>query len=136
VWFWGEGAAPERLATPYAVVYADDPFARGLGRLSGIRVAEPPGRPSLVDFVDESQSVLVVLSALTRALRRGDEDAWTGAARGYDETWFAEISEMLERFGTVRIVLPAHHETRVATLQPKARWRWFRARAALNDANA
>src|SRR5687768_12456138 len=38
VWLWGEGALPAEVSKPYALVYADDVFARGLGVLSGAEV--------------------------------------------------------------------------------------------------
>jgi hypothetical protein len=132
VWFWGEGAAPAQIVQAYALVYAHDAFARGLGRISETRLAEPPAAPEGVDMVDENRSALVVLDALTAPLHRGDAEAWLEAARHLDETWFANMPRMLERFDTVRIVLPGHHETRVATIDASARWRWFRGRAPLN----
>ena len=133
VWFWGEGAAPASVAAPYALVYAHDAFARGLGRLSGARVAEPPNGPQGADAVEDGQSVLVVLDPLSAALHRGDADAWIERARRLDMEWFAHLRDLLDRFDAVRIVLPGHHETRVATIEPSARWRWiFRGRKAVN----
>jgi hypothetical protein len=132
VWFWGEGRAPASVSNPYALVYAADAFARGLGHLAGARVAEPPAGPDLVDMVQERESVLVVLDTLTAPLHRGDEAAWREAALRLDETWFASIPRLMERFEGVRLVLPAHHETRIASLRPSARWRWFRGREPIN----
>lgn len=132
VWFWGGGATPRLAARPYAIVYAGDAFARGLGTLSGARVAELPPEPGLVDAVREEDSVLVVLDALSAPLHRGDVDAWLEAARALDEGWFSEMGRLLERFDAIRIVLPAHHETRVASIGSSSRWRWLRRRSALN----
>lgn len=132
VWFWGEGAAPTSVPKAYASVHADDAFARGLGRISGARVAESPADPERVDSVEPGQSALVMLDALTIPFKRADTAAWLEAARGLDETWFAHMPRLLERFESVRIVLPAHHETRSSTIEPGARWRWFRGRAPLN----
>jgi hypothetical protein len=132
VWFWGEGTAPARIVQAYSLVYAHDPFARGLGRLSQTRVAEPPPAPGGVDMVDEHASVLVVLDDLTAPLHRGEADAWIAAARRLDETWFAQVPHLLDRFDTVRVVLPGHHGTRMATIDRSARWRWFRGRTPLN----
>jgi hypothetical protein len=132
VWFWGEGHAPASVANPYAIVYAHDAFARGLGRLAGTRVAELPRDPGHVDMVEDRESVLLVLDDLTAPLHRGDEDAWREAATRLDDTWFSGMAQLLDRFGAVRIVLPAHHETRVTRVGPGARWRWLRGRAPLN----
>jgi len=132
VWFWGEGLAPDRVASPYESVYADDAFARGLARLSGARLAESPVDPERVDSVEPGHSALVVLDSLTGPLRRGDSAAWLKSAGHLDEKWFAHMPRLLERFEAVRIVLPSHHETRLSTIDPGARWRWFRARVPLN----
>jgi hypothetical protein len=132
VWFWGGGALPARIERPYALVYADDAFARGLAKVGGVRGAPPPRDPADVDVARENDSVLVVLDALSAPLRRGDEAAWHAAAHALDETWFARLGDLLHRFEAVRIVLPARHETRVATLGAGARWRWFRRGKAVN----
>jgi hypothetical protein len=132
VWFWGGGSTPRIDSRPYALVYAADAFARGLGTLSGARVAELPRDPGLVDAVREEESALLVLDALTAPLHRGDAHAWRDAAHALDETWFSELGRLLERFDSVRLVLAAHHETRVATIGSASRWRWFRRRCALN----
>ena len=132
VWFWGEGSTPAKLQSPYAIVYAEDAFARGLGSLAGVRVAEVPPDAAHVDMVADGESILLVLDALTAPLHRGDEVAWRQAALHLDETWFSRIGDLLERFDDVRVVLPGRHETRVATIGPSARWRWFRRRAPLN----
>lgn len=132
VWFWGEGAAPDEVAAPYALIHSDDPFARGLGRLSGARVA--PGARSIaqVEAVGESQSALVVLDELTAPLRRGDAEAWRRAAARLDEDWFARLGDALARFETVRIILPAGDDTLVASVGAASRWRWYRTRKPLH----
>jgi hypothetical protein len=132
VWFWGEGAAPDRLARRYESVYANDAFARGLGTLSGARVAESPATADHVDLADEHESVLVVLDGLTAPLHRGDADEWIAAGQRLDEAWFGRMPALLQRFDTVNIVLTGHHEARVATLDASSRWRWFRPRTPLN----
>lgn len=132
VWFWGEGTAPAKVESPYAIVYAQDAFARGLGSLAGVRVADVPPDAAHVDMVADAESILLVLDPLTAPLHGGDEQAWREAAARLDETWFARIGELLERFEAVRLVLPGHHATRVASLGPSARWRWFRRRTPLN----
>ena len=132
VWFWGEGEAPARLARPYEIVYANDAFARGLGALCGARVADSPAGAGDVDIADDGESVLVVLDDLTTPLHRGDAAEWIAAGRRLDEQWFARVPALLERFDTVNIVLPGHHEARVATLDASSRWRWFRSRTPLN----
>jgi hypothetical protein len=131
VWFWGEGSAAGKLARPYEIVYADEAFARGLGVLSGADVRPLPKSIAAVDLVREGESVLAVIGGLTPALRRADAKAWQATADTLDAGWFAALGEAIDRFGRVRIILPAEKDTRVATLTAASRWRWFRTRKPL-----
>lgn len=132
VWFWGEGRAPAQVGRPYAIVYADDAFARGLARLGGARAAETPRQPGNVDVAPDGEDVLLVIDALTAPLHRGDAEAWEAAALRLDEEWFEHIPKLVERFDGVRIVLPGRHETRVIAIDLSSRWRWFRGRTPIN----
>lgn len=132
VWFWGEGASPDAIASPYALICSDDPFARGLGLLSGTRVA-PTGRSiSEVDAVGKVESALVVLDGLTAPLRRGDAVAWRRALERMEADWFEGLRAAVERFEAVRIMLPAGGDTLVANLDAASRWRWYRTRKPLH----
>ena len=131
VWFWGEGATPERLDRPYSLVHASDAFARGLARLSGAELQAPPASLREVDLVSEPDHALVVLPDLAAPLARGDLEAWTKAAVRLDEDWFHELGPAIERFERVRLVLPRSRDTLVASLDARARRRWLRRRRPL-----
>ena len=131
VWFWGGGCVPAVASTPYALIYAEEPFARGLAALASVRAASPPGKFPAVDAVRAGESVLVVLDELSLARRGGDEPAWMSAAQRIDDTWFATLDNALERFERVRIVLPTGRDTCVATITAGARWRLLRSRKPL-----
>jgi len=126
VWFWGEGRTPGPLGRRYDEIHADAPFARGLGRLSAATVRRRPEGIGEVDLLPEPQSALVVLDPLTAPMHRVAIDEWRAAADAMDERWFRELGAAIERFGTVRIVLPRAGDTLVATLGPAARRRWLR----------
>jgi hypothetical protein len=131
VWFWGEGDLPAEVASPYALVCADEPFAAGLGQLAGVRTVAAPRDLAAIDAVREDESVLVVLDSLTTALRQGDGEAWKREARALEDTWFAEIDRAIRRFERVSLVLPGPRDTLIATLTAATRWRWFRSRKPL-----
>ena len=131
VWFWGEGSLPSSVGKPYALVHADDVFARGLAKLSGAEARPLAATIADVDLVREGDRALVMIDRLTAPLHRGDEKAWQCAAEALDASWFANLGEAIGRFGEVRLVLPARGDTRVATLDSASRWRWFRARKPL-----
>ena len=131
VWFWGEGATPAQVRSPYALVYADDAFARGLARLAGTRTLRTPKGFDEVDAVRQDEWTLVVDASLTGALRSGGEAAWTAAANALEGAWFTDMARALDRFDGVRVILPGPRDTLVATLAPRARWRWLRTRKPL-----
>jgi len=126
VWFWGEGALPANFARPYAAVYAADPFARGLALLSGSRLVEHAPAPDAIDAVRPEETALVIVDGLEEPLHRGDPGAWAEAARRVDDTWFVNLPEAVERFESVRIILPSSNDTLVACVGAGTRWRWFR----------
>ncbi len=131
IWPWGEGRRPASIMRRYGLVHADEVFARGLGMLSGAQVRALPKGLAGVDLAAEGVDVLAWVDSLGTALRRGDEAAWLAQAGSVDELWFAPLADALERFGTVRLILPSERGTRVATLTPASRWRLFRARKPL-----
>ena len=131
VWFWGEGVLPAAIDRRYALVHANEPFALGLARLSGAEARALPASLADVDLVREGESVLVVHDALAAPLHRADEAAWLEAAAALEERWFQRLDRAVERFGAVRLVLPAGDRVRIDTLTPSSRWRWFLRRKPL-----
>ena len=130
VWFWGEGARPA-VRSPYALIYADAPFAVGLGRLAGVRTVSPSAGIAGVDAVRADESVLAVLDAPQAALAGGNLAAWAEAAQRIDEAWFAPLGDALHRFEHIHLILPSREDTLVAAIEPRARWRWLRKRRPL-----
>ncbi|HXZ47414.1 MAG TPA: hypothetical protein VEG27_00260 [Usitatibacter sp.] len=126
VWFWGEGPTPASVDRPYAAVHAREAFARGLAALSG--AAAPPVPKSVAELAapGTASAVLVVLDELAAPWSRVDAAGWRAAAEGLDRAWFRDLGEAIERFGTVRIVLPRATDTLVAVLSGRARRRWLR----------
>ena len=92
--------------------------------------AVPPGLAAL-DLVPAGETALVVLDGLTAPLHRNDGNAWRSRAEALDDTWFRELGEAIARFDRVRLVLPSEKGSRIATLTPAARRRWFRRRKPL-----
>ena len=112
VWFWGAGALPAPARKPYALVCADDPLPRGLAMLSG---AEVRGLPATLADVDLARAGDYVLAAITGRPREA-----------IDEQWFASLAGAIDRFDSVRAILPSASGTHVATFTRAARWRWYR----------
>jgi hypothetical protein len=122
VWLWGGGEAPASLKSPYAAIYAGEPFARGLGSLSGT----PPSKvPADLGGVS-AESALVVIDTLTRSARRGDAGKWREEANRLESAWFAGFGAALHRHRSVRAILPGPGFTLVATLRKPPLWHWIR----------
>ena len=127
IWLWGAGALPAAVPSrPYALVFAGDPAIRGLALRSGAQARTAVASIADVDLAASHDAVLVVLDSLSPALARGDAQAWQVEAMRLDEKWFARLGDAIERFDTVRVIFPSGDATRIATLTPSARWRWFR----------
>jgi hypothetical protein len=131
VWLWGEGSRPAAVERRYALVYANETFTRGLGRLSQAEVRPLPQAIAEIDLVREGDSTLVMLDILAKPLHRADEGAWLAAAEALEQKWFLDLGDAIARFGAVRLILPAEGRTRIATLTPSVKWRWFRPRKPL-----
>jgi hypothetical protein len=126
VWFWGEGRLPGEVSSPYALVHANEPFTRGLAILSRTRVVAVPSGYGGIDGVREDQSVLLVLDALSEAVRRGDAERFAGVAAALDDTWFVPLAQALDRFDVINVILPRGRDTLVTRITPGARWRLLR----------
>jgi hypothetical protein len=131
LWFWGAGALPARVGSPYASIVAADPFLRGLARLSGAAVAPVPA--ALADLPESrgDESMLASLEGLEAALGRRDATAWRDEAMRLERAWFEPLGRAISRHGRVRLILPAAGDTLVATLEGSARWRVFRGERPL-----
>jgi hypothetical protein len=132
VWFWGGGEMPGHVASPYAAVFSDDVFARGLASLSGAHIGGAVDSLAAVPMTSSAEeSVLVVLDELSTAILHGDAARWVESARDMERAWFEGLGDAIRRFGSVRVVLPAPGGVLVARLDGAARWRWFRSRRPL-----
>lgn len=126
LWFWGEGARPESLPKRYDAIYAADPFSLGIARLSGAEARPLPA--SIEEAAAQGGSTLLVVGTLGEWMRRRDHLAWLAAAVDVDGRWFEDLGAAIARHRRVRIVMPGEDRTRIATLSPSSRWRFFRAR--------
>ena len=132
VWLWGGGEAPTLQTSPYTAIYAEEPFARGLGVLSGNAPSNVPTGMAGVTTGAAADSALVVIDTLTRHARRGDLERWTEEALRLESAWFAGFGAALGRHRNVRVILPGVRGTLVATLGKPPPWHWIRKAQALD----
>jgi hypothetical protein len=112
VWFWGGGELPPSARSPYASVFARQPYARGLARLAGQLPRDLPASLAALP-ADIAGPALVV-------------------ADRHDEAWLHGMGGLLARYGTVRLVLPTGRDVLVATVGSSSRWRFMRRARALS----
>jgi hypothetical protein len=133
LWLWGGGELPASVACDYRRIYANEVFARGLGVLAQARVADVPRTLGELRDAPPNEWLLVVIDALSDLVQRGDAAGWADAARALERDWFDAIPQAVDRFGSVRVVLPGPKDTLIAGIGRAATRRWFRRRAPLSS---
>jgi hypothetical protein len=96
LWFWGGGALPQACSAPFDRVIADEVFALGLGRLSGLATRPAADGPQLSGGGND----LAVVSEAQTAALRGDPGGWQSALSQIEQRWLAPLTGAL-RDGTV-----------------------------------
>ena len=109
LWLWGGGRTPREASGPWRSVAADDPSARGLARLAGMRAdALPSSAGAWLDSLPDDGRHLAVIDALRApgALAQAVEHAAGRAA--LERLWFAPLLAALreERVGMVTLRVP------------------------------
>ena len=109
IWPWGAGPLPAASRAAWQSLTAEDPVARGLARLAGIRQRATAGgaAPWLVRVPEEGRH-LVVLDALRGARALGDAKALTQRLQSLEAGWFAPLLGALRggRVGMVTLHAP------------------------------
>jgi hypothetical protein len=116
VWFWGAGVLPQAAELRYRQIWSDDPVARGIAILGGVRAAAAPlsARQWLERETESGEGrYLVMLDGLRKAAREQGIDAWRAALRDCERDWFASLQEALrrDRIGMLTIHALAPHCT-------------------------
>jgi hypothetical protein len=109
VWLWGEGTRPERARSPWQSVAAEEPIARGLARLAGVRTSlDLKSAEAWLDRLPEEGRHLAVLDALRAPLALEDAAALAERLRVLEAQWFEPLLAMLRagRIGMVTIHVP------------------------------
>ena len=126
VWLWGGGSLPARAAAPYRWLASTDAFVKGLGQLTSTPAAMVPATIADLPDCPSGAGMLVELAGLQAAIDEAHASAWRDEALRLERDWFARLGSAISKFGRVRLVMPAHADTLVATLGRPARWRLLR----------
>ncbi len=135
VWLWGVGSMPQVRQKPFAMVYSDRVFVRGLAALSGVPNAASPERFTLPE--DSSARERPACIALFDAFNEPADQDWTVVVERLERDWFSPLRAAL-RVGSLRqatLWLGNGREYAIDARQA-GRWRWRRPRALLNHAAA
>jgi hypothetical protein len=131
LWLWGAGRAPKVDPERWHGVVADEPLARGLARLGGVRHRPlPESAPAWLERAPQEGRHLVVLDNLRAPYALGESAAYSETLDGLEKRWFAPLLAALrsERIGMVSIHVP---ETGAAfeTMRADLRRFWRRPKA-------
>ncbi|MBX9962058.1 MAG: hypothetical protein K2Y35_03320 [Burkholderiales bacterium] len=103
LWLWGAGTLPATASRWVDVIRTDDPLLRGLGRLSGARVAATTDGFAALQAAEGS--TLVCIEGPTAPAASGDRSAWQMALERCDELWLRPALDALRAGDLGRIEL-------------------------------
>ncbi|MGH8604323.1 MAG: hypothetical protein ACREXR_16560, partial [Gammaproteobacteria bacterium] len=100
VWFWGAGALPSPVSSPWSRLVSDEAFALGLAMLCQCPFSRGTG---VSECFDDEGEVLVALS--TERLQPNDVEAWKTLIETLDGDWVDPILPRLKsgRLSTVTL---------------------------------
>jgi len=131
VWPWGAGPLPGAARGPWQSLSAEDPVARGLARLAGMRQrASAEGAELWLARAPEDGRHLVVLDALRGAAALGDAQALAQRLQALEDAWFAPLLVALRggRIGMLTTHVPDAGAS-FETIRGDLRRFWRRPRA-------
>jgi hypothetical protein len=132
LWLWGAGRLPRTVSAPWQSVAADDPAARGLARLAGMRGETlPASAQAWLARLPEDGRHLAVLDALRAPSVLEQPAAFADAVDELERRWFAPLLEALrgERIGMVTLRVPDAAGGAFETIRGDLRRFWRRPRA-------
>src|SRR5262245_5148696 len=130
VWLWGAGREA-RLAALYAGAWADHPLVAGLAAAGGFTARPLPPSGTLLD-TRGGGTQLVVLASLP-ATAYGDLPRWREALAVLEQNWFVPLLDVLRKSAMESLTLHCLGPdfSYASDLQPRDRWRFWRARRPL-----
>jgi len=98
IWLWGGSERPPLHQPPHIQLAADNLFARGIARESGIPLQDLPKHAfELLDTTGSDSHLLVVLEACRDAAAYEDLAGWQHEFAGVERDWFAPLVRALKQ---------------------------------------
>lgn len=133
LWFGGGGAVPSSLSNRWAQVWSNEPIASGLAMLAGVGHTPVPetAQQWLAQKVRDGEHLLV-LEALSTALKQQGGEAWWEALQTFQREW---IEPLLAALRDKRIDSLQIHtgEGGVYRLDRRGLRRWWRRRVPVTQ---
>lgn len=132
LWLWGAGSAPQRPASKWQSVSADDPVARGLAHLAGSRHWPlPADAETWLARAAQERRHLVLLDALRVPLALGNSADYAQRLDGLEQKWFSPLLAALRagRVGMVTVHVPDSLGASFETVRSDLRRFWRRPKA-------
>jgi hypothetical protein len=104
VWIWGEGVLDQSavVARKHAMIGSEEPYLKGLAKVSKARQITPPksyqawlnGTESPLD--SNNQHYLIRLDALADSLEMMQQEDWVAALQALEQDWLAPLRQALK----------------------------------------
>jgi hypothetical protein len=128
VWLWGVGTLRETLASPFARVYSDCLFVRGLAALGGAPGDAPLEHFAALDFTGLGERPVCV--ALADACRGQQSRDWRDHIECLERDWFVPMRNALRRGSLQHLALWLGNDRIYRlTARQAGRWRLRKPRA-------
>lgn len=111
VWFWGGGALPESLGSPYTNVWSNNILAVSLASACSISHSALPANAIAWEASTRAGSHLVVLDDLQGKAQYGDAYGWRESMKEMEQRWFDPLWRMFKRGQFDKITLTAPGES-------------------------
>jgi hypothetical protein len=131
LWLWGGGRLPRVPAGRWTQVWAHDPLAEGLARLSGTAIAAVPvGATAWLEAAISSGRHLAVLTGGLEASTSGDVRAWLEFVEKLEDAWLAPLVGAIKA-GTLEALTLLPLAGKDYCLQRSGLRKWWRQRVPM-----
>jgi hypothetical protein len=134
VWMWGGGTAPASVDTALNQVWSNDVLTQALAGAAGVaHAASPDSFSAWLAARSTAPRQLVLLDALSAAVRTGDVAAWRESLGALERAWFGPLLAAVRSGAITTLQVIAINSTATWSLTVTLRQlqRWWRRRKPL-----
>jgi hypothetical protein len=130
LWLYGAGTLPKLDNTPWKIVWANDPLARGLAHLTGAAYQPVPESLEALFSAGIGGPQLICLDSLATPSSYDDFQVWNERMRQLEQNWFSPLIEALKQ-GQLQAYTLLDANGQQFEYVGSHRWRFWRKRRSL-----